>query len=321
MDTLAALRTFVRIVETGTFSAVAREIKTSQSVVTRQVAQLEEHFGVRLFHRTTRHLSVTEDGQDLLGHARRLLELSDGMEAALNQRQVSPVGHVRLGTSVGLGMLLAPRMPAFFQRYPGLSVELIMRDHFGDMIEERLDLVTRPYEVNDSSLVARRLGMYRRMLVAAPRYLDAHPAPTHPRELGQHDCIVHDNGQSNPSEWHLSGADGMHHIIVSGTFSSDNSEAVRRAVVAGAGIGMLPDTQVIDDIRAGNMCCVLCNYPTERKPAYIVYPSRRHLPPRTRVVIDFVVQQVRSLEVLLDDFYGSAVPDVEELAVSGPPAE
>src|SRR3954447_2040835 len=157
MDLLGALRDFIRVVETGSFSAVAREREVSQSAVTRQIAQLEQHFGVRLFHRTTRRLSLTDDGQALLGHARHLLETAEEMEAALGLQSRSPAGLVRIGVSVAAARFVAPRLPALASRHPGLRIELVVRDQFAEMIEERLDLALRSGEIADVSLVARRI--------------------------------------------------------------------------------------------------------------------------------------------------------------------
>src|SRR5580704_5150681 len=168
MDLIGGLRSFIRVVETGSFSAVSRENQVSQSAVTRQIAQLEQHFGARLFHRTTRHLSLTDDGQGLLTHARHLVEAADEMEMALGRQSSSPTGLVRLGTSIAGGHFLAPRLPALLERYPGLRVELVMRDQFTDMVDERLDLAWRSGEIADASLVVRRVGQLGRAVVAAP---------------------------------------------------------------------------------------------------------------------------------------------------------
>src|ERR1700686_1951867 len=138
MDLLGALGILVRVVETGSFSAVARERELSQAAVARQVSQLEEHFGVRLFHRTTRKLSLTDDGQMLLGLARPVLDGGDGIEAALGGQSASPVGLVRVGVTVTAGRFLAQRLPALLKDHPGLKVELVVSDRFGDMIEDRL---------------------------------------------------------------------------------------------------------------------------------------------------------------------------------------
>lgn len=298
MDMLGSLRAFVRITEAGSFSAVAREANASQSAVTRQIAQLEQHFGVRLFHRTTRRLSLTDDGQALLSHARHLIDSTEEMEAALGRHSGSPKGLVRLGTSVAGGLFLATRIPALLARYPGLSVELVMQDQFSDMIEGRLDLALRSGEIADASLVARRIGQLGRAVVAAPVYLERHGAPTTPADLATHTCLIHDAG-GDPATWRFTGPDGPLSVVVNGAFLANDSEAVRRAARAGHGIALLPEVQLIDDLRAGRLFRLLVDYPSQIVPVYIVYPSRRNSAPRTRVVMDFLVEQLREIALLI----------------------
>jgi DNA-binding transcriptional LysR family regulator len=298
MDLLAALRAFVRVTETGSFSAVARESHVSQSAVTRLVAQLEQHFQVRLFHRTTRRLSLTDDGQVLLTHARHLLESADEMEIVLGRQSGAPRGLVRLGTSVAAGLFLATRLPALLARYPGLSVELVMRDQHRDMIEERLDLAFRSGEIADASLVARRVGYLGRAVVAAPVYLERRGAPSAPEDLVSHACLIHDD-VSEPDLWRFTGPEGPVSVRVSGAFLANDSEAVRRAARAGHGIALLSEMQCIDDLRAGRLFRLMEDYESQRVPVHIVYPSRRNLAPRTRVVMDFLVQQTREIAALL----------------------
>jgi DNA-binding transcriptional LysR family regulator len=298
MDLLGALGAFVRVVETGSFSAVARETHASQSAVTRQIAQLEQHFGVRLFHRTTRRLSLTDDGQALLPHARHLMENADEMEAALGRQSGEPRGLVRLGTSIAGGLFLATRLPALLARHPGLSVELVMRDQPSDMIEERLDLAFRSGEIADASLVARRAGQLGRAVVAAPIYLERHGAPATPDDLALHICLIHD-ATPDPHVWRFAGPDGPMSVRVSGAFLANDSEAVRRAARAGHGVALLPEIQLVDDLRAGRLFRLLEDYPSQQVPVHIVYPSRRHLAPRTRVVLDFLIEQMREISLLL----------------------
>jgi DNA-binding transcriptional LysR family regulator len=298
MDVLGGLQTFVRVNETGSFSAVARELNTSQSAVTRQVAQLEQHFGVRLFHRTTRRLSLTDDGQALLTHATHLIASAEEMEAALGRQSGEPRGLVRLGTSVAGGLFLATRLPVLLARHPGLSVELIMRDQHSDMIEERLDLAFRSGEIADVSLVARRAGVLGRAVVAAPIYLERSGAPSTPAELADHVCLIHD-ATPDPSVWRFAGPDGPMSVQVTGAFLANDSESVRRAARAGHGVALLPEIQVLDDLRAGRLFRLLEDYPSQRVPVHIVYPSRRNLAPRTRVVMDFLLQQVQEITALL----------------------
>jgi DNA-binding transcriptional LysR family regulator len=293
MDLIAALQTFARVAEVGSLSAVARESHNSPSAVTRQIAQLEARFDIRLFHRSTRRMTITDDGQELLAHARRLLEIAESMEGSLGRHQGSPSGHVRVGTSVGAGLWLTRRLPTLFARYPGLEVELVMRDHLGDMIEERLDLATIEGDVTDNALISRRIGEISRVAVAAPAYLARRGAPLHPSDLVQHDCIIHHRDQSKP-EWTFKGPEGLISVTVSGPFSANNSEAVHQAALAGAGIAMLPHQHVIEGLRTGRLYSVLGEYPSEPRFVHVVYPTRRHLAPRTRVVIDFLVTELQT---------------------------
>src|ERR1700728_4378840 len=220
MDLLRALGTFVRVVETGSFAAVARETGTSHSAATRLISQMEDHFGVRLFHRTTRRLSLTEDGQDLLNHARHLLETTQEMEEALGRQRTSPTGLVRIGISPAVATVLVRQLPKMFERYPGLSVELVVGDRFGDLIEERLDLALLRGQPADSSLVARAIGTFGRGLVAAPTYLERRGAPGSPADLAQHSCVIHENGVDS-TNWRFTGPDGPVDVVVSGPFRTD----------------------------------------------------------------------------------------------------
>lgn len=298
MDLIDTLRCFVRVAETGSFSAVSRESGIGQPAVTRHIAQLEQHFTARLFHRTTRRLTLTDDGQSLLIYARQLMAAADEMEAAFGRQTNSPTGLVRLGTTIAGGLVLASRLPLLLDRYPGLKVELIMRDQFSDMIEDRLDLELRSGEITDRSLVARRIGEVGRAVVAAPGYLERRSAPLVPEDLTTHACLIH-SSMPDPKIWRFTGPDGPLAVPVTGAFIANGSVAVLRAVRAGHGIALLREIEVADDLRAGRLRRLLINYPSQTAPVYVIYPSRRNLAPRTRVVMDFVVEQMHELQVLL----------------------
>ena len=300
MDLLSALTTFVRVVETGSFSAVARETGISHSAVTRLVGQLEDHFGVRLFQRTTRRLNMTEDGQDLLGYARQLISASEEMEGALGRQRSSPTGLVRLGVPVAAASYLMPRLPNLLERYPGLSVELVIGDRFGDLIEERLDVALMGIDTPDSSMIARTVGSVARIPVASPIYLERHGAPTHPNELENHTCIIHERGPES-HRWRFSSPEGEIDVQVTGRIRANNSEAVRQAALSGYGIARLSELQVVDDVRAARLYRLLADYAPPREDIHLVYPSRRHLPPRVRVVIDYMAENVRLLTNRLAD--------------------
>ena len=298
MDLLGALGILVRVVETGSFSAVARERELSQAAVARQVSQLEEHFGVRLFHRTTRKLSLTDDGEMLLGLARPVLDGVDGLEAALGRQSASPVGLVRVGVTVAASRLLAQRLPTLLADHPGLKVELVVGDRLGDMIEERLDLAMRVGEIKDASLVARRSGTAVRVVAAAPSYIKRHGEPSSPADLANHTCIVHDVGP-NSDVWTFVTPDGRKDFRASGGFLANDVRAVHLAARTGYGIAYLALFEVADDLRNGKLVRVLSDFPAPGVPFSLVYPSRRHLAPRTRLVIDFIWEQVRQVEAEL----------------------
>jgi len=270
---------------------VARETNSSASRVTRLVDQLEAHFGLRLFQRSTRHLSLTADGKDLLNHARRLLEVADDMEGALGNNRSSPIGTVRVGLSAAASTSLVPRMGTLFDRYPGLSVELVVRDTFADLVEERLDVALQAGQPSDPSCVARAVGTFGRIPVAAPAYLERYGEPDTPTDLASRPCIIHDTG-SDSTVWRFSGPNGLIEVVVSGVFHANNGGMVHRATLAGYGIAFLWEHHVADDICAGRLFPLLADYPSERSQVYVIYPSRRHLAPRTRVVIDFLVEHV-----------------------------
>src|ERR1700722_861046 len=298
MDLLGALSVLVRVVETGSFSAVAREREVSQAAVARQISQLEEHFRVRLFHRTTRKLSLTDDGQMLLGLARPGLDGVDGIEAALGGQSVSPVGLVRVGVTVTAGRFLAQRLPTLLADHPGLKVELVVSDRFGDMIEDRLDLAMRMGEVTDASVVVRRLGTAWFVVVAAPSYIERKGKPAIPAELASHTCIVHDLGPAS-NVWTFATSEGSEQFQVSGGLLANDVSAVHLAARTGYGIALLPLFEVLEDLRSGMLVRVLSEFPAPSVPLNLVYPSRRHLAPRTRVVFEFILEQVRQVQAML----------------------
>jgi DNA-binding transcriptional LysR family regulator len=222
------------------------------------------------------------------------------MDATLGRQRASPSGLVRIGMAAAVATLLVPQLPKMFDRYPGLSVELVIADRFGDLIEERLDLALLRSQPGDSSLIARAIGTFGRVLVAAPAYLERRGAPGKPADLAQHSCVIHERGPDS-ARWLFNGPDGPTDVTVTGSFRADNSLVVQRAALAGFGIALLPELQVVEDIRAARLYRLLADYPSGREAVVVVYPSRRNLAPRTRVMIDFLVEVGHALEVWLAD--------------------
>lgn len=296
MDLVGALRVLARVVETGSFSAVARKHAVSQAAVTRQIVALEEHFGVRLLHRSTRKLSLTDDGRMLLDLAHPVLEGIDAMEAAVGRQSTAPVGLVRVGITAVAARLLAQRLPKLLAEHPGLKVELVVSDHYGDMVEDRLDLALRVGTVTDASLILRGTWSGERVAVAAPAYVARHGAPAAPADLAGHTCIVHDIGPQS-EVWTFITPAGPQDVRVSGGLIADDAGIVRIAARTGYGIAFLGLPEVFDDLQSGELVRVLCDFQSPALPISLVYPSRRHLAPRTRVVLDFIERQIREVRL------------------------
>ena len=304
MDLLIAFRVFIRVAEAQSFSAVAREMGTTQPAVSRQVAALEEHLGARLIQRTTRSLALTEDGRDLLGHARRVVDSVEEAEAAVGRRHAVPGGLVRLATSSTFGRLyVSPRIPRLLERYPELTVDLRMSDGLTDLVAEGIDVAVRVTSVLDSSLVARKIGSSRRVAIASEACIAAWGEPRHPSDLSRMPCIIFSGSQA-PTEWRFEGPDGPVTVSVAGRFRTDNGEGVREAVLAGLGFAVLPTWFFGSEVTDGRLRPVLTGWEPPATPITAVYPSRRNLAPRTRAVIDFLVEEFRLDPVI--SAYGEA---------------
>ncbi len=291
-DVLALFRTFIRVVEAGSFTAVAREQNTSQPTISRQIATLEEHLGSMLFQRTTRSLTLTEDGRSFYDHARRAVETVLEAETAVGRRKGRPTGMLRLSAAVVMGRLhVVPRLPRFMERYPDVSVDLLMNDGFVDMVEEGIDLAIRVGELTDPGLIARRIGTTRRVVVATPDYLARRGEPVTPADLASHDCIVYSR-LATGTTWPFHGPDGPMTVPISGRFHVNNTEGVRAAILGGLGIGMVPIWHFVEgEVESGGLSVLLSGFEPRPHPINAVYPSRRFLAPKVRAMIDFLAAE------------------------------
>jgi DNA-binding transcriptional LysR family regulator len=322
MDLFCALGYFVRVVDTGSFSRVARETGLCHTTISQQITYLEQHFGVRLLHRTTRRMSLTGDGEILIGHARRMLGKLSAMEQKLGAHRDAPTGLVRVGSIMGAGLFLAVRLPLLLERNPELSVELVVCDHINDMVESHLDLALCDGDLVGSSFVAREIATFGYSVVAAPLYLRQHGVPEAPAELRRHTCILR-GAEDQRATWEFDGPNGAVSVRVSGQLFSHNQRAGLVMARSGCGIACLADAQVRDDIRAGRLIRLLPQYALKPVMLNVVYPSRRHLARRTREVLTFLIQQGRvdqsvanwrsPTPTLLDDTDGTAPPPLAGL--------
>lgn len=296
MDLISSLQAFVRVAETRSFSAVAAERGVTQPAISRQVTALEEYLCARLVQRSTQAVTLTEEGRNLLLPAQELIDAADGIRQMTGLWSRKPVGAVRMALPVSLGLYLSDRISRLLREFDELSVDLILRDRCGNLVEEGLDLEVCVGEPQDAFLICRRVGSMADILVASPDYLQANtPPPEHPSDLEKHDCIVHYRlGRARGWQF-VDAANGvMSDVAPRGRFGADNAAAAYRAALGGQGIACLPAVLVADDVAAGRLCQVLPDFHLRRHSVYITYASRRRLPPRTRAVIDFLVRSFQS---------------------------
>lgn len=298
MDIVEPLRSFVRVYETKSFSARAREARTSQPTISRQIAALEQRLGARLFARSTRALTPTDEGTRFYAYAVRALEALAEAEASLAKTQSGVAGLLRLACPVAFGRLhVVPRMANLLARYADLKLDLVLSDQFVDLVEEGVDLAIRVGEVTSPDLIAQRIGETRRVTVASPDYLARRGVPATPGDLVRHDCVVYTR-LATGARWHFGGPGGPHAVDVDGRFRANNSEAVREAVLAGLGIGVVPVWLLADEVEKGRVSILLREFEPARLPMYAVHPSRRYVPLKLRATVEFLQTEFRLDPVL-----------------------
>ena len=287
MDRLAAMTVFVRVVETGSFSAVARERATTQSSISKQVAALEAHLGVKLLSRSTRALALTEEGETFFPEARRLVADFDAAEGLLRDGARRLTGWLRVAASVGYGRrVLMPRVKTFLEKHPALRIDLRLSDGFTDLIEQGIDVAIRLGELRDSGLVARAIGVSRRLLVAHPRYFDERREKLErPEDLAAHNCIVYTEF-SSLNVWEFFGAeDEPVRVRVSGNMQTNSSEAIRAAAISGLGICHAPNWLFSEELASGELRELLPKWRARPIPIHAVFPSQRRNTPKIEAFI------------------------------------
>lgn len=288
---LAAMAVFARVVEAGSFSAAARELGLSKSAVSKSVARLEDRLGLRLLNRTTRKLSLTEAGAAYHAGCRRMLAEAEAAERSVLRLAEAPRGRLRVNLPMSFGVArIAPLLPDFLRRYPEVELDMVFEDRPVDLVEAGYDLAVRIGALSDSSLVARRLCPVRRVVVAAPAYLEARGEPQRPEALAAHACLLYHYLPSGDS-WRFLGPGGEERAVrVSGPARLNNGEALLTACLAGLGVALLPSFLCGEALRTGRLRRLL---PDWRDPAelaaHAVFPATRNLPPTVRVFVDHLV--------------------------------
>jgi len=289
MDLLHCMKTFARVVETGSFSTAAQRLNLSRSVVSKQLQALESSLGVRLLQRTTRQVSPTEIGLAYHEHCLRILAEVEAAEGLVTSLQEEPRGTLKINAPMSFGTLhLGPAVAEFASRYPELTVQLTLDDRFINPLEEGFDVTIRIGELEDSSLVARRIAAVPRRLYAAPDYLRRRGEPRHPNELGGHSCL-HYGYLSSGGTWKLLGPEGEYSLRLNGQLCSNNGEVLRDAAVRGLGIVLLPEFIVAGELARGRLQGILQTYSPPPIAIHALYPSRRQMLAKVRLFIDFLV--------------------------------
>ncbi|MCC2634879.1 MAG: bacterial regulatory helix-turn-helix, lysR family protein [Ramlibacter sp.] len=288
MDRFQEMRVFTAVVDAGSFVGAADALDVSKAAVSRIVSELEARLGVRLLHRTTRRLSLTADGDVFVLRCRELLAGVEEAEAEITQRSGQAVGLLKVSAPFSFGVLrLGPLWGDFLAAHPKIEMEITLSDRFVDLVDEGFDLAVRIARLESSSLVSRRLSSTRLVLCASPRYLKAHGKPKHPSELADHAVLAY-NLLAAGDTWQFDGPEGPLSVKVHPRMRTNSGDTCRAVAVSGRGIVLQPSFLVEDDLRAGTLVELMPQYKSPELGVYAVYPSRKHLLPKVRLLIDYL---------------------------------
>ncbi len=290
MDTSSELAFFALLADKASFTAAARELNLTPPAVSKRLAQIEQRLGVRLLNRSTRRVSLTDEGELYLEHARRILADIEELELSLGKRRASPKGLLRVNATLGFGRTtIAPIVSAFARRHPEVEVQLQLTDAPLDLVASGFDLAVRFGELPDSRLAARKLMSNRRFLCASPAYLAARGAPRSPAELARHACILHRQNDETWGTWRLTRGRQTETVKVRGALSSNDGDVVLGWALDGHGILIRSEWDLAKYLESGRLQAVLPEWTLPPADLYAAYPARRHLPARVRAFIDTLV--------------------------------
>jgi DNA-binding transcriptional LysR family regulator len=293
MDRLDSMRIYLRVAELGSFAAVARQLDVARSVITRQVAALEAHLGVKLIARSTRSLMLTSAGSAYLERCREILNLVEAAEAGLADERQEPRGLIRLSVPLSFGLRhLSPLLMDFNVTYPDVVTEIDFTDRRVKLVDEGLDLAIRITRRLDPLDVARRIGSSRLQAIASPDYLRRHGEPKHPRELAEHECLIYLPAQHEGWPFLLNGATEI--FTVRGRMRANNGDALLDAAMRGLGITAQPTFISAAAIEAGWVRPILTDYPMPELGIYALLPGNRYVPQRVRVLVDYLAERIGS---------------------------
>jgi DNA-binding transcriptional LysR family regulator len=327
MDRFKTMDSFVRVATVGSFSGAAKQLGTSRALVSLHITDLEKRLGARLLNRTTRCLTLTEVGARYLEFCQHTLSEINEQESSIAQLHKEPRGSLKVTAPKSFGTLyLSDALVSFSARYPSIRVSLILEDYSFrayDFVDHGLDVAVRLGDLPDSSLIARKISTLQWVVCAAPKYLARHGAPKTPTELGKHPCLAHVNLDPNDRAWRLHSGDNLISVKINGAFSSNSALALRKAALAGLGIGYLPLYCIEDDLKTGALRRLLPDYAPPQRSIYVVYPPAGKLPERVRTFVEFLAdwfgnRDTRAAKPRLTKNFSHARPKTSERSYQRP---
>ncbi|WP_057461846.1 LysR family transcriptional regulator [Pseudovibrio sp. POLY-S9] len=296
MDSITRIRCFLQVVESGGFSAAARDMGRSKALISKYVSELEDELGVRLLNRTTRQISLTQVGEAYFREAGELLQRFDDLKDAVQQDHREVRGRLRLSaprsfSEATLGRVLA----SFLQEHPRVELDIEMEDRFVDIVEEGYDVAIRVAELEDSSLIARKIRDVRVVVCASPAYWEAHGMPEKASDLANMPCII-DTNYKHKTNWMFLANGERFSVPVKGPMHVNSAKTAVAAALAGLGVVRLPIFYVLEELMAGTLIPALEDYEVPGPAMYAVYPHRRHLSAKVRAFVDYMVNWHKQLE-------------------------
>jgi DNA-binding transcriptional LysR family regulator len=290
MDRFQEMKVFAAVIEAGSFTRATEVLGMSKAAVSRYVGELEERLGLRLLHRTTRKLSPTTEGEIFYARCRELLDNLDEAEAEITSRSGEATGLLKVNVPVTFGLMhLAPLWPAFLARHPKLAIDITLSDRVADLVEEGFDAAVRIGQLSASTLISRKLASTRLVLCASPEYLQRRGAPSRPDELLQHDVISY-SLFSTGENWTFTGPDGEVSVKVAPRVRTNSGDTCRAAALQHQGIILQPTFIVGADLAQGLLREIMPGYRSAELGIHAVYPSRKFVSPKVRLLIDFLVE-------------------------------
>ena len=289
MDQQGEMAVFVRVVEHESFSSAARALKLTPSAVSKLIGRLEDRLGARLLNRTTRRLSMTEEGHAFYQRCVPILSAIDEAEMAVTELHAEPRGLLKVNASTAFGQFhIQPLIPKFLERHPDLRIQLTLSDSLVNLVEEEVDVAIRIADMPDSTLIAKKLSTVHRTVAAAPSYIEKFGMPKSPEDLKNHNCLTL-SFETSLNQWEFKGSDGPQRIRVRGSFETNNAAALYEAGLAGLGLFRAANFVVGSDFKEGRLIPVLEDYEMiNQVNIYAVYPHSKHLSPKVRAFVDLM---------------------------------